>query len=76
MTQVGYSTLHLNHFLQKYSFNTISLLLLPFFPKLPQKTTTLILSYFAATHGNLNSSNETRKDWSLSTMQNPDISLK
>lgn len=76
MTQVGYSALHLNHFLQKYSFNTTSLLLLPFFPKLSQKTTTLILSYFAAAHGNLNRCNETQKDWSLSAMQNPDISLK
>lgn len=76
MTQVGYSTLHLNHFLQKYSFNTTSLLLLAFFPKLPQKTATLILSYLAAAHGNLNSCNKTQKDWSLSTMQNPDISLK
>lgn len=76
MPQVGYSALHLNHFFQKYSFNTTSLLLLPFFPKLSQKTTTLILSYFAAAHGNLNSCNETPKDWSLSAMQNPDISLK
>lgn len=76
MTQVSYSTLHLNHFLQKYSFNTTSLLLLPSLPKLPQKTTTLILSYFASAHGNLNSCNETQKDWSLSAMQNPNISLK
>lgn len=76
MTQVGYSTHYLNHFLQKYIFNTTSLLLLPFFPKLPQKTTTLILSYFAAAYGNLNSCNETQKDWSLSTMQNPNRSLK
>lgn len=37
-------------------------------PKLWQNTTNLILSYFAAAHGNVNSCNDNQKDWSLSTM--------
>lgn len=37
-------------------------------PKLWENTTNLILSYFAAAHGNVNSCNDNQKDWSLSAM--------
>lgn len=46
---------------QKNNFSTISLMLLPFLPKLWQNTTNLIHPYFAAAPRNLNGCNENQK---------------